>query len=31
MGVMKMNYTEILENKKRKNLKLQKELGDKVK
>jgi len=28
---MKMNYTEILENKKRKNLKLQKELGDKVK
>lgn len=31
MGVMKMNYTAILENKKRKNLKLQKELGDKVK
>ena len=31
MGVMEMNYTEILENKKRKNLKLQKELGDKVK
>ena len=29
MGVM--NYTGILENKKRKNLKLQKELGDKVK
>jgi hypothetical protein len=28
---MKMNYTGILENKKRKNLKLQKELGDKVK
>ena len=31
MGVMKTNYTGILENKKRKNLKLQKELGDKVK
>ena len=31
MGVMKMKYTGILENKKRKNLKLQKELGDKVK
>ena len=31
MGVMKMNYTVIIENKKRKNLKLQKELGDKVK
>jgi hypothetical protein len=31
MGVMEMNYTGILENKKRKNLKLQKELGDKVK
>lgn len=29
MGVMKMNYTGILE--KKKNLKLQKELGDKVK
>ena len=31
MEVMKMNYTGILENKKRKTLKLQKELGDKVK
>ena len=31
MGVMKMNYTAILENRERKNLKLQKELGDKVK
>ena len=31
MRVMKMNYTGIIENKKRKNLKLQKELGDKVK
>ena len=31
MGVMEMNYTGILENKKRKNLKLQKKLGDKVK
>ena len=31
MGVMKMNYTAILENIERKNLKLQRELGDKVK
>jgi len=31
MGVMKMNYTAILENRERKNLKLQRELGDKVK
>ena len=31
MGVMKMNYTAILENRERKNLKLQKKLGDKVK
>ena len=31
MGVMKMNYTAILENRERKHLKLQKELGDKVK
>ena len=31
MGVMKMNYTGKKENKKRKKLKLQKELGDKVK
>ena len=31
MGVIKMNYTGIIENKKRKNFKLQKELGDKVK
>ena len=31
MGVMKMNYIGILESKKRKNLKLQKKLGDKVK
>ena len=31
MRVIKMNYTAILENRERKNLKLQKELGDKVK